>query len=572
MAGSMTTATGALGIVEENDVRVPMRDGITLSSDVLRPDAPGTFPGLLLRTPYAKRAIAYADFERLVRNGYVVVLQDSRGRYESDGVYIPFTVEETGDAEDGYDAVEWLAAQPYCNGRVGTFGASYCSWMQWQLARLRPPHLRAMCAVSVPTSLPEVDFTGSFRPARRINWWINMMAPDVKRREGGPLPHTPAAAGRIWNEIDGRKWLYFLPWSDLPRDLLGRLADYVFDWFRAPWRDPWRFVEHHAQIEVPNLDFTGWFDHCSSIGHHVSMRKVGRAAVAREQQKIVIGPWNHVGMGQRKIGDIDFGPDAALNKDDLMIRWFDHWLKGVDNDVEQWPAVRYFVMGTGTWRTSDTWPPTDTGPLVLYVRQGGALDERPPDGDEPPDTYVYDPRDPVMTLWTPSLMTVPSDRRPLLYRRDILRYESAPLAHDVECVGSPQVSLFAASTARDTDFFARLVDKHPDGRAVDISVGMVRARYRNGFAPEQLLTPGELVEYRVELRPTACCFRKGHQIQLELTSSDFPNYDRNHNTGRDDFSDPELVSAQQTICHSRGHPSRLILPVMPSAAATQPDG
>lgn len=554
---------GALGIIEENDVRVPMRDGITLSSDVLRPDAPGPFPGLLLRTPYGKRAIAYADFERLVRNGYVVVLQDSRGRYESEGTYIPFTIEHTGDAEDGYDAVEWLAAQPYCDGNVGTFGASYCAWMQWQLARLRPPHLRAMCAVSIPTSLPDVDFTGSFRPARRINWWINMMAPDVKRREGGPVPHTRAEAGRIWSEIDGQKWLYFLPWADLPRELLGRLADYVLDWFKKPWHDPWRFTDHHPEVEVPNLDFTGWFDHCSSIGHHVSMRKVGRTAIAREQQKIVIGPWNHVGIGQRKIGDIDFGPNAVLNKDDLMIQWFDHWLKGIDNSVEQWAPIRYFVMGANRWQSSNTWPPDGLGETVLHLCQDGGLTAAQP-GDETPDEYVYDPRNPVMTLWTPSLMTVPSDRRPLLYRRDISRYQTPPLEHDVECIGRPEVVLFASSSARDTDFFARLVDVHPDGSALDRGVGMVRARYRNGFEPEQLLTPGEVVGYRIQLRPTASRFLRGHRIQIEITSSDFPNYDRNHNTGRDDFSDPELVPAQQTIHHSSARPSRLVLPTVSS--------
>jgi len=553
-------ASGALGIIEENDVRTPMRDGITLSSDVLRPDAPGKFPGLLLRSPYGKRSIRYADFERLVRAGYVVVLQDSRGRYASEGVYVPFTVENTGDAEDGYDAVEWLAAQPYCDGAVGTFGASYCGWMQWQLARLRPPHLRAMCAVSIPTSLPEVDFTGSFRPARRVNWWMNTMAPDVKRREGGSPPHTPAEAGRIWGQIDRAKWLYFLPWSKLPRERFGRLGDYLFDWFRAPWRDPWRFTEHHCEVEVPNLDFTGWYDHCSSIGHHVSMRETGRTSVARDQQKIVIGPWNHVGIGQRKIGEIDFGPNAQLDKDDLVIRWFDHWLKGLDNGVERWSPVRYFVMGVNEWRNSETWPPAGRSEFTLHLDGNGALAEQGP-GEGGPDEYVYDPGDPVMTLWTPSLFTVPSDRRQLLDRRDILRYETPPLEREVECVGNPEAVLFAASSAPDTDFFARLVDVHPDGAARDVSVGMVRARYRNGFEPEELLTPGLVTEFRVRLRPTACRFLKGHRIQLEITSSDFPNYDRNHNTGRDDFSDPELAPARQVIHHSTQFPSRLILPV-----------
>jgi putative CocE/NonD family hydrolase len=546
---------GALGIIVQKNVRVRMRDGVRLSTNVFRPECPGRFPGLLLRTPYGK---GEARYERFVRAGYIVVTQDTRGRYDSEGEYTPFTVEDTKDAEDGYDAVEWLAAQPYCNGKVGTFGASYCAWMQWKLARLRPPHLKAMCAVSIPTNLPELDFPGAFRPARRLHWWINTIAPDVKRREGGAPPHTPAEARPIWDEIDRGKWLNFLPWSKLPRHLLGRIADYVFEWFRNPTHDPWKFLEHHKDIEVPNLDFTGWYDHCCSIGHFVNMRKVGRTKLSREQQKIVIGPWNHSSLGSRKVGDIDFGPNAQLDKEDLMLRWFDHWLKGTANDVKRWPPVQYFVMGSNQWKSSKIWPPTGARDMTLYLRGNRRL-SKSPRADDSPDHYVYDPADPVMTLWPPALFTVPSDRRKLLYRRDILRYETPPLERDVECVGGGEVVLYASSSARDTDFFARLVDVHPDGLALDVSLGMVRARYRGGLEREQLLTPGEIAEYRIKLGPTACRFLASHKIQLEITSSDFPNYDRNHNTGRDDFSDPELLPAQQKVYHSSQYPSRLIL-------------
>jgi len=558
---SESQVSGALGIIEKLDVRVPMRDGVTLSTNLFMPDAPGRFPALLLRTPYNK---GNARHEKFVRAGYVVATQDSRGRYASDGRYTIFSREHTKDDEDGYDAVEWLAAQPWCDGNVGTFGASYCGWMQWKLARLRPPHLRATCAVSIPTSLPDVDFTGSFRPARRIHWWMNNIAPDLKRREGGPPPHTPADANALWNDIDRAKWLYVLPWTRLPKESFGRLWDDILDWFKRPWHDPWKFLDAHKDVEVPNLDFTGWYDHCCSIAHHVHMRQVGRTALAREQQKIIIGPWNHTGLGTRKIGDVDFGPDAQVDKEDLMVRWFDRWLKGIANDVEQWPPVRYFVMGANRWKHSDTWPPAGFAESAFHLRSGGVLAADPP-AEERPDEYVYDPVDPVPTLWSAALFTVPSDRRKLNHRRDILRYQTPPLEQDVECVGCPQVVLDAASSARDTDFFARLVDVHPDGLALDVSVGMVRARYRHGFEREAPLTPGEVVAYRIKLGPTAIRFLKGHRIQLEITSSDFPNCDRNHNTGRDDFTDPELVPARQSIHHSSRFASRLVLPVVYAA-------
>ena len=558
-SASSRMSVGHLGIIAELNVRVPMRDGVTLSTNVFRPDAPGRFPALLLRTPYGK---GDARHERFVRAGYVVATQDSRGRYDSEGTYTLFTEEDTKDDEDGYDAVEWLAAQPWCDGNVGTFGQSYCAWMQWKLARLRPPHLKAMCAVSIPTSLPEVDFTGSFRPARRICWWLTTIAPDVRRREGGPLPHTPAEAREVWHKIDCAKWLYLLPYASLPRELFGSQADYMFEWMKHPWRDPWKFTEAHREIDVPNLDFTGWFDHCWSARHHASMQRVGRTAVARDQQKIVIGPWNHGSVGSRKTADFDFGADAQLDREGMTIQWFDHWLKGIDNDVEAWPPVRYYVMGSQRWKTCDKWPPDGTAESVLHLRAGGALTPGAP-AAEPPDQYVYDPRDPVMSLWEPGLVNVPSDRRRLAYRPDILRYETPPLERDIEVVGCPEVVLHAATSARDTDFFVRLVDVPPgDAPAIDVSMGMVRARYRNGFEPEQLLTPGEVVEYRIALRATANRFLAGHRIQLEVASSDFPNYDRNHNTGRDDLADPELLPATQTIHHSAARPSRLVLPAM----------
>ena len=562
----MANDSGALGIIVEKDVAVPMRDGITLRANVFRPDGPGKFPGLLLRTPYGK---AEGGFERYVRAGYVVVSQDTRGRYASDGDYVPFTVEDTGDAEDGYDTVEWLGGQPYCNGRAGTMGASYCAWMQWTLAKLRPPHLEAMCAYSIPLELTGVDYSGAFRPGRRIRWWMTTMAPDLRRREGLPPPHTPAEAQRIWDEIEHGRWLGFLPWLELPRYLPKRLAEYAEDWLRHPHRKAWKFAEAHQEIEVPNLDFSGWFDHCGdTMGHLRGMQQNAATEIARTQTRLIIGPWSHVSLGSRKIGDIDFGPQAALDLPGAIIRWFDRWLKETENGIDAEPAVRYFVMGSGKWKAADTWPPEGTSEATYYLSSGGNARPVGQAGslalaapmDATADSYVYDPHDPVPTLWDRALFTMPADRRRLEHRQDILYYRTSPLEEHLEIVGYPEVILHASSSAPDTDFFASLVDEDPDGIAMEVASGMVRARHRNSLEQEDFLTPGEVTEFRIRLGATACRFRRGHRIRLEITSSDFPNYDRNHNTGKNDLADAELVPAEQRVFHSAEYPSRLVLP------------
>jgi putative CocE/NonD family hydrolase len=341
--------TGSLGIITELDVPATMRDGVTLRADVVRPEADGAFPGLLVRTPYGK--FRQEKFNRFVRAGYVVVVQDSRGRYASDGDFVPFTVENTGDAEDGYDSVEWLAAQPYCNGRIGTMGYSYNGWMQWQLARLRPPHLLAMCACTIPLELTAVDWPGGFRPGRRIRWWMANIAPDLWRRSGQPGPHTPDEANQLWDETSQSSWLGFLPWLDFPKHLPKGLAEYAEDWLRHPNRTPWKFAEIHREVDVPNLDFSGWYDHCNDTMRHLPlMQNNGRSAQARSQTKLIAGPWNHPGLGDREVCGIDFGELAAVDKQEIIIRWFDHWLKGIANGVDEEPAVRYFVMGTNRWK------------------------------------------------------------------------------------------------------------------------------------------------------------------------------------------------------------------------------
>jgi putative CocE/NonD family hydrolase len=543
----------------EDGVAMPMRDGVVLRAKVCRPDAPGRFPCILVRTPYGN----HAGYDRLAAAGYAVIGQDFRGRYASDGEFVPFTEERTRDAEDGYDSVEWVARQPWSNGRVGTMGASYKAWAQWKLAALRPPHLVAMHATTIPLELTGVDWPGAFRAGRRARWWLANVAPDCRRRQGLPPPHTPAEAEKAWDEGEGRRWMDFLPWADLPKHLPPGLAEPAAAWFRNPGARPWRLDLCHPEIEVPNLDVTGWYDHCNdSIGHLAGMQARARTELARRQSRLVLGPWNHVGHGARATGGVDFGAPAAVDMDALAIRWFDCWLKGEGNGVREEPAVRYFVMGSGEWKSAPAWPPPGASPRALHLRGSGGLAAEAA-GDEPPDGFTYDPRDPVPTLWSKEWFTQPSDRRALEGRRDLLRYRTDPLREAVEIAGHPEVVLFASSSAPDTDFFASLVDERPDGFALEVAAGMVRARHRRSWDREDFLRPGEVTEFRIRLGATACRFAAGHRIRLEITSSDFPNYDRNHNTGRNDLADVELVAAEQRVFHSKAHPSRLVLPSMP---------
>lgn len=553
----MPPVDGALGVITELDVPVRMRDGVTLRANILRPDSRGRYPALVQRTPYGKGA---EGFDAFVRAGYAVVIQDVRGRYASDGEFKVFSEPDTPDAEDGYDTVEWAARQPWCTGKVGTFGVSYNAWMQYQLARLRPPHLAAMSAVSIPTELTGVDWPGAFKPARRVRWWLTTIAPDLRRRKGLPPPHTPAEAAKIWEEIERGAMLGLVPWSRVADYLPEPLASQALDWLRHPGRRAWRFEEAHHDIGVPNLDFTGWFDHCCSIGNFRGLRKHGRSVTARRHSRIVIGPWNHCNLGKRQHGGFDFGPNAGVSLQQMQIRWFDHWLKGLDNGVNREPAVRYFVMGSGIWRSADDWPPPRTGRMELTLAGAGVLG-RVPGAHEPPDRYVHDPFNPVPTLWDAACFQDVSDRRRLDYRADILRYRTGPLKKDVEVAGNPEVILYAASSAPDTDFFVRLIDDDPDGAAMEVCYGMVRARHRRGLDADDPLVPGEATRFRIRMGGTACCFRKGHRIRLDVCSSDFPNHDRNHGTGENDLFDPEMRIAEQTVFHSARHPSVLVLPV-----------
>ncbi|HEY1376286.1 MAG TPA: CocE/NonD family hydrolase [Gemmataceae bacterium] len=551
------------GIRAELDVPVPMRDGTVLRADVFRPDDNEPHPVLVLRTPYGKQGFKPDEY---VRAGYVVVRQDARGRYASGGTFESFVRPETHDAEDGYDTVEWAARLPGSNGKVGTFGASYNAFLQWRLAALRPPSLVCMAAQTIPARYPDLEGPGTIRPGRRLAWWVTTISPDLRRRAGRPGTHTSGEARALWDAGEAQNWLGFLPWADLPDRAFEDEAPAVRAWLKAPHRDPWQLDAACKEVAVPNLDVVGWFDHCNGdMRLYRTMVREGRTEVARTGQRLVVGPWGHVTRGQRKFGAIDFGPDAVVSVRDLELRWFDHWLKG---KADLGPPVRIFVMGANRWRDEREWPPARAERHELFLAGGGRANTPAGDGrlvarssaEALSDRYRYDPRDPVPSLYRPGLYTVPADQRPLATRRDILVYQTEPLAEPLEVTGNPEVELYAASSAPDTDFFARLIDVAPDGLARDVAMGMVRARYRTSPEASELLRPGRVYRFSIRLSATANLFLVGHRLRLDVTSSDFPNYDRNHNTPHDQNADATLAVAEQAVWHGGPHPSKLILP------------
>ena len=550
----------------EADVGAEMRDGTVLRADVYRPDAPGTYPVLLQRTPYSKDGENCVEQgHRLAERGYVVVQQDVRGRYRSDGEFQPgFFSADHRDSEDGYDTVEWAAGLPWSTGKVGTFGGSYCGWTQWELAHTRPPHLAAMIPSAIAANLLDREMSGVLRLGRVLWWSVNTLAPDVRRRLGDESgPTTTDEAERLYLERDRNKWLWHLPLAEIPDEVLSGVGRHWRRWLADHASDHFGFLERHREVAVPALTTTGWYDQqIGAIKHFTGMRANGMTEEARRGQRLIVGPWSHTtDFSSSQVGELDFGPETVRDFYQMADDWFGHWLKGESTGVEEWPPVQLFVMGANRWRAEEDWPLARAEYTDYYLHGGGGLSpSAPPDG--PPDSYDYDPRDPVMTLYSPPGQQEPQDQRALDGRRDILVYETDPVEEPIEVTGPVTVHLWAASSARDTDFVVKLMDVWPDGFVQELCYGIVRARYRESFASPSLIEPGRTYEYTIQVNPTSNLFRRGHRIRLDVSSSDFPNFDRNHNTGGDDYSESTLVTARQTIYHDRERPSRVVLPVI----------
>lgn len=573
-------------ITVEQNVITPMRDGTLLRADVYLPDrvvpigqvgridSSNGFPTLVCRTPYDKSR--ESDVERyrgLANHGYAVVVQDKRGRWESEGLYRPMYGSEFDDPEDGYDTVEWAAEQSWSNGKVGTFGYSYPSWAQWMLAPLMPPHLVTMFTGGMGPKTTDWEMGGVFRPGRALQWLIGLMAPDTQKWLDEPQgPNTVADYQAIARIANREKWLWFLPWSELPLEAIGGLREGFQDWLQNHHKDRFGFIGKFSQIDLPVFHRTGWYDRLVSTtdmyNHMISEAPTVRA---RSNQRLFIGPYSHANEMPSVTGDMDFGPNAETDWVELASFWFDYWLKGSQNGVMDGDPVNIFVMGANKWRREQDWPPKRIVDVEFFMHShGGAMT---PDGDgklspegpgaETADSYVYDPRNPVMSLYLPNGQDGPFDQSINAHRRDILVYQTAPLAQAIEVTGNPVLRLYASSDAIDTDFTVKLIDVYPDGKAINLCYGFQRARFRNGLdEPIELMTPGEIYEFELALLPTSNLFKAGHRIRIDISSSDYPNHDRNHNTGREDWQDAELSVARQTVFHDAARPSRIILPVI----------
>ncbi|MBJ7601004.1 MAG: X-Pro dipeptidyl-peptidase [Candidatus Nephthysia bennettiae] len=559
------------------NVPAPMRDGVVLRSNVYRPAGAGRWPILLTRLPYGKDlplGSSVIDPVQAARHGYVVIVQDTRGRFSSEGDWYPLR----NEAEDGHDTVQWAASLPYSDGQVGMYGASYFGFTQWSAALTAPPALKAI----VPFITWSEPYNGlAFRGGAlelgiQAHWHLQMGFDVLLRRHRGDLPALGRALHGLAGELDqlAPEGYASLPLREFGPLVRQDVAPAFFDYFRAAVdRSELGFASisgRHHQASVPSFNAGGWYDIFlqDTIANYQAMRQLGQPS------KLLIGPWSH-GSQRNPIGELSFGfgsqaalIDLRIDFQSLQLRWFDRWLKGADNGMMSEPPVQIFVMGANTWRQLEEWPPPAAVPTQLYLREGGLLSSGAP-GDERPEGFEYDPADPVPTrggalLLSPEYPSGPYDQQQVEARPDVLVFTSQPLERDTEVTGPVRVELWAASSAPDTDFVARLCDVHPDGRSINLTDGVVRARYRDwaSGARPSLIEPGRPLCYDIDLWSTSNLFKAGHRIRLQVTSSNFPRWDRNPNTGHDLGADSELAVARQTIFHDRERPSHLLLPIL----------
>ena len=563
----------------ENNVPVKMRDGVTLHADIYRPEAGGKFPILLKRTPYNKTAeIPFAY--RAASQGYVVIMEDVRGRYSSEGDWYPFIHE----AADGFDTVEWAAAQPYSDGRVGMWGGSYVGATQMLAATAHPPHLAGICPVVTASNYHE-NWTyqgGAFEQWFNESWTSGLAQDTISRSI------QKATNARLGQDV--------LPLAKYPLFNLSApgavdastptLAPYFLDWLAHPsYDDYWKAVSieaHFPDIRVPVLHIAAWYDIFlgGSLRNFEGLKANAATEEARKGQRLLVVIGGHSGGG-RKIGDIDFGPEAEkFNENDVTLQWYDFLFKGVQNEFAGPNRVKIFVMGINQWREEADWPLARAKDTKYFLHSqaaansakgNGALSTSAP-ASESSDKFTYDPANPVPTIGGPlccdgvHLAPGPHDQRPAEDRNDVLVYSTVPLDHDLEVTGPARLDFFASSSAVDTDFTAKLVDVFPDGSAINLSEGILRARYRDSREIPALLIPGKVYSLTIDLWATSNVFRAGHRIRLEVSSSNFPRFDRNLNTGEPAANSSQLAVATNTILHDAAHPSALVLPVVPSTA------
>ena len=600
------------------DVMVPMRDGIQLATDVYRPALDGApvaerLPVLLQRTPYGKDGRGLVDSARyFVEHGYVVVLQDTRGRYKSEGGFSKY---HDFDAPDGYDTVEWIASLPYTTGDVGMFGTSYGAHTQADAAKMNPPHLRTLLLNHGGISNPwahKVRNNGAFELGQQLGWAF------------GQLRVSPDPVVRATFETEAvTDWFEAMPLRPglSPLAAVPEFEQYVLTQLtRGDDDDPNADFRHWQRIgvnwreyygrtsDIPMLHVAGWYDpYCGSMFENY----LGLSRIKTAPMRLLVGPWTHGGNTRSYAGDVEFGEHAALPdfSRELHLQWFDRHLKQRPTAVDDWPPIRLFVMGTGDghkdedgrlyhggyWRDAAVWPLAEVEPTRYYFHADGTLSGDTPAAEAAPTTYTYDPAHPVPTIggsFSGVLKRGAYDQRerpfksleggsengfygsrapylPLKTRPDVVVFQTAPLEAPVEVIGPITVTLHASSTAVDTDFTVKLIDVYPpsldfpSGFDMNITDGIIRARYRNSPSRPEPMTPGEVYEFQIEPYPTANRFKAGHRIRIDISSSNFPRFDVNPNTGDPVGQHRRALPADNSIYHQAAYPSHVVLPVVP---------
>lgn len=549
-----------------------MRDGIKLFADVFTPEGAGPWPVLLCRTPYGKSHPRYVGVaRRLVAAGYMVVVQDVRGRNASGGEWIWHMAADAAqiEARDGYETCEWAAQLPGADGQVGTFGNSYPSWFTWQMAAAQPPALKAIATSGFSPRILECTF-GVFETGIRLRWQ-HMMAVSSRRRVGDTdFPATTEEALHNWDALLRGRWLWHLPLDDVPDSLFGPDADKQRRYWQDIARELWALDALHPRVTVPTLTLTGWWDRLSTCAAHFNGMRANGPADTRQSHRMVIGPWLHDVEGREDwAGPRDYGPEARLDLVAELCRFYDYHLKGIDTGIACEPPVRLYLANDHAWSSWADWPPPGASKLTLFLSSGGHANTPAGDGalqaqagQDASDSYRYDPADPVPSLVGADGQAAACDQRPLHARHDILVYQTQTHDRTLTVVGRPECVLWVAADTPDTDIIARLVEVGADGTAFNLCQALLRLRYREGFDREVALLPGLPTEVTLSLPPVGIRLLPGTRLRLDITSSDFPAFDRNHNTGAPFHSDATLRPVHVTLLHGPRYPSRLLLPVI----------
>jgi uncharacterized protein len=553
------------------EVSMPMSDGVVLRADILLPGAEGKFPALIYRTPYGKQLALeeYKTFEKAVARGYAVVVQDVRGRYASDGEFVAYR----NEGRDGYDTIEWVAKQSWCDGNVGTFGLSYPGAVQWLAAMENPPHLKAMVPAMTFSTPRNFFYSGGVFDGSWLDWiWMNI-APDTRRRKNLAGPKNYEEAQETWKH-EHERLQSFLPLRELPD--LKDVAPFYYEWLAHPSADPWwewaELRNKYGRVHAAVLNLSGWYDEAygpdgatTNFNGLLKERRGDRDS----RTHTIIGPWTHGGQEKTRAGEREFGPGAAIDYDELILRWMDRYVRGMDNGVDREKPVRLFVMGKNAWRNEDAWPLARANARTYYLRSEAnsahfaRLNQTAPDRPGSYNEFVSDPAHPLTDPYT---AYGAHDYRSLAGRKDVLVYDTDPLPADTEVTGPIHAEVYVSVDAPDTDLWVRLLDVAPDGTAFNLmspGLDVLRASHRNEKPQPELLKPGEIYKFTLDRMLTSNAFRAGHQIRIQISGAFFPHFSRNLQSGESEMTSSAMRPANVRIYHDPDHRSRIDLPVVP---------